>query len=262
MQNQLLIVVILSVALYISGYFRTIFIYAGLLLQSYYIFSRGMLLGRLPLVGPHDTLFFLSVSLVLFALPVAWKMKNRKRFLNSITASAVFFIFLSLLYRPYDAPLPPVLSTFWFEAHVALSFFSYALFAIAAVLGILYLVEDFSKGGRGGIVKESEEDLNLSSQKDIEILQYKAVLVGFCLFSVAMVFGGIWAYLAWGTYWLWTPKELWTVILWLFYSLYLHARLRKWWAGKPSVILGIIGFAIVMFTYLGVSLFMKSSHAF
>jgi ABC-type transport system involved in cytochrome c biogenesis permease subunit len=77
-----------------------------------------------------------------------------------------------------------------------------------------------------------------------------------------MVFGGIWAYFAWGTYWLWTPKELWTVILWLFYSLYLHARLRPWWSGRPSAILGIIGFVIVMFTYLGVSLFMKSSHTF
>jgi ABC-type transport system involved in cytochrome c biogenesis permease subunit len=77
-----------------------------------------------------------------------------------------------------------------------------------------------------------------------------------------MVFGGIWAYLAWGTYWLWTPKELWTVILWLFYSLYLHARLRQWWQGKPAAALGVLGFIIVMFTYLGVSLFMKSSHTF
>ena len=122
-----------------------------------------------------------------------------------------------------------------------MSFFAYALFGIAAVLGILALA---------------------SKEAGIEVVQYKAILLGYCLFSTAMVCGGIWAYLAWGTYWLWTPKELWTVILWLFYSLYLHARLRKWWTGRPSVILGIIGFGIVMFTYLGVSLFMKSSHTF
>jgi ABC-type transport system involved in cytochrome c biogenesis permease subunit len=94
------------------------------------------------------------------------------------------------------------------------------------------------------------------------MLQYKIILVGYSLFSAGMIFGGIWAYLAWSTYWLWTPKELWTVILWLFYSLYLHARLRNWWEGKPSVSLGIIGFFIMMFTYLGVSLLMESSHAF
>lgn len=241
MQDPILILVILSVAFYIFGYYRVIFIWSGLSLQVAYIFSRGIQLGRLPLVGPHDTLFFLSASIVLFAIPIAQKIENRQRFLNSIIVLSVFFIFLSLLFKPYSTPLPPVLRTFWFEAHVAFSFFSYALFGIAAVLGILFLV---------------------NKEKKVEILQYKAILTGYFLFSTAMVFGGIWAYLAWGTYWLWTPKELWTAILWLFYSLYLHARLRRWWAGKPSVILGIIGFVIVMFTYLGVSLFMKSSHVF
>ncbi len=232
---------VLSIAFYLLGSYRTIFIWPGLILQLAYLFSRGIQLSRLPLVGPHDTLFFLSASSVIFAVPIALKIRNRQRFLNSVTVLALFFIFLSLLYKPHNYPLPPVLKTFWFETHVAFSFFSYALFGIAAVIGILFL---------------------LNKEEKIEILQYKAILVGYFLFSAAMVFGGIWAYYAWGTYWLWTPKELWTVILWLFYSLYLHARLRQWWTGRPSVILGIIGFVIVMFTYLGVSLFMKSSHTF
>ena len=59
--------------------------------------------------------------------------------------------------------------------------------------------------------------------------QYRSLLLGYVLFSIAMIFGGIWAYLAWGTYWLWTPKELWTTIVWFFYSLYLHARLVRGW---------------------------------
>ena len=235
------ILAILSIAFYLLGFYRVIFIWPGLILQLAYLFSRGIQLSRLPLVGPHDTLFFLSASSVIFAIPIALKMKNRQRFLNSVTILALFFIFLSLLYKPHNFPLPPVLKTFWFETHVAFSFFSYSLFGIAAVIGVLFFID---------------------KEENVELLQYKAILVGYFLFSAAMVFGGIWAYYAWGTYWLWTPKELWTVILWLFYSLYLHARLRQWWAGRPSVILGIIGFVIVMFTYLGVSLFMKSSHTF
>lgn len=220
--------------------------YAGFLLQAAYMLYRGIQLGRLPIIGPHDTLFFMSVSTVLFGFPITFKQKNRQKLFYPIVGLSVFFVLLSLLYKPVDTPLPPVLKTFWFETHVALSFFSYALFGIAAVFGILFF-----------IFKDSEEGL-----KSIESLQYKAIVVGYCLFSAAMIFGGIWAYLAWGTYWLWTPKELWTVILWLFYSLYLHARFRQGWAGRPSVILGITGFIIVMFTYLGVSLFMKSSHTF
>ncbi len=237
----------LPAVFYLLGYSRTVFVYLGLAIQTAYVFSRGMQLGRLPIIGPHDTLYFLSFSVVLFALPITFRMTNRGRHLFPMLGLSTAFIFLSLFFPEHSSPLPPVLKTFWFESHVALSFFSYALFGIAAVLGMTFL---FFGGGDKGVPDEAE------------VLQYKAILLGYCFFSAAMVFGGIWAYFAWGTYWLWTPKELWTVILWLFYSLYLHARLRQWWSGRPSAILGIVGFGIVMFTYLGVSLLMKSSHAF
>jgi ABC-type transport system involved in cytochrome c biogenesis permease subunit len=134
-----------------------------------------------------------------------------------------------------------VLKTYWFELHVAMSFLSYALFGLAAILGVSYL---------------KRQDAAL------ERLQYKSIFVGYSLFSLSMILGGVWAFLAWGTYWLWTPKELWTSLLWLYYGLYLHARLWQWWAGRPVAVLGIIGFAVVLFTYLGVGLLMKSSHAF
>lgn len=241
MDNILLALTIGSTACYVFGYFRMPFIFTGLILQIAYLSVRGVSLDRIPLVGPHDTLYFMSASIVLFALPVSWRMKERRRVLNASVAMAVFFVALSLLYKPHNSPLPPVLQTFWFETHVVLSFFAYALFGIAAILGGIYLRD---------------------RQREFVTLQYKAILVGYCFFSIAMIFGGIWAYLAWGTYWLWTPKELWTVILWLFYSLYLHARLSPWWMGRPVSILAIAGFFIVMFTYLGVSLFMKSSHSF
>jgi len=241
MQLPPVYIAILSAALYVFGYYRMPFVYGGFLLQVAYMVLRGTELGRLPLIGPHDTLFFLSTSFMLFAIPASFSLKKRERLLNPAIALTVCFMFFSMLAKPHSFPLPPVLKTFWFEIHVAFSFFSYALFGLAAVLGVLYLID------REAIT---------------EALQYKIILVGYFLFSVAMIFGGIWAYYAWGTYWLWTPKELWTVILWLFYSLYLHARLRKWWIGRPAALLGIIGFVIVMFTYLGVSLLMKSSHAF
>ena len=251
----MIILPILPALFYIFGYSRTVFVYAGFAVQAAYMFYRGVQLGRLPIIGPHDTLYFLSFATVLFALPITFGMRNRGRHLFPMLGLSAVFILLSLFFPPHSAPLPPVLKTFWFESHVALSFFSYALFGIAAVLGTTFLFvreEDKDRGAAG---------TSLPSET-AEVLQYKAILVGYCFFSAAMVFGGIWAYFAWGTYWLWTPKELWTVILWLFYSLYLHARLRQWWSGRPSAILGIIGFGIVMFTYLGVSLFMKSSHTF
>jgi ABC-type transport system involved in cytochrome c biogenesis permease subunit len=137
--------------------------------------------------------------------------------------------------------MPPVLKTIWFELHVILSFVSYALFAIGAIFGLLSVYGNDVRAERS---------------------QYRSLLLGYVLFSIAMIFGGIWAFLAWGTYWLWTPKELWTTIVWFFYSLYLHARLVRGWSGSKTAWMGVVGFVIVLFTYAGVGLLMKSSHEF
>lgn len=235
-------------ALYIFGLAYAPLFYAGFAVQSGYLLWRGLMLDRLPLVGVHDTLNFFAASLMGFSIAVHLSLGRRTekgspsaQLLWTAAVMAALLTALSLLQKPHSSFLPPVLRTYWFELHVALSFFAYALFAMGAALGAVYL--------RGG-------------QPDVERLQYKMVFVGYGLFSLAMIFGGVWAYLAWGTYWLWTPKELWTTILWLFYSLYLHARLRRRWLGKVSAALGIAGFFVAMFTYLGVGLLMKSSHAF
>jgi len=236
-----MIVLFLSCAFYVAGFFKRPLFLAGLVLQVSYIISRGLELDRLPLVGPHDTLAFMAASIAIFSIPFALVLKERPAFHSGAALTCAVFTALALVSTPHNSPLPPVLRTFWFETHVVTAFLSYALFGIAALLGLLYLrkAEDVMDG-----------------------LQYRAVLTGYCLFSASMIFGGVWAYLAWGSYWLWTPKELWTSILWLFYSLYLHARLRSWWAGRPMAYLGIAGFSVVMFTYLGVGLLMKSSHSF
>ena len=233
----------LSFAAYLFALWKRPLIYVGLVIQVAYIISRGAELGRLPLVGPHDTISFLAASIAAFAIPFAFALeqKQRRDFIGLISAVAAIFTVFALTAKQHNSPLPPILKTIWFECHVVLAFMSYALFGVAAVLGY------FSLKDRSVLM---------------DGLQYRAILVGYCLFTLSMVFGGIWAYLAWGTYWVWTPKELWTSISWAFYSFYLHARLRQWWLGRPMAILSIAGFAVVLFTYLGVSLLMKSSHSF
>jgi ABC-type transport system involved in cytochrome c biogenesis permease subunit len=230
-----------SFAFYLFAVWKRPLFYIGLALQIAYIASRGIELSRLPLVGPHDTLIFLTASIAAFAIPFGFTLKERKQFFNVVAILVSVLTAFAMTAKQHNSPLPPVLKTFWFECHVVLAFMSYALFGIAAIFYGLYLKQQHNA---------------------VEGLGYRAVLIGYCLFTLSMIFGGIWAYLAWGTYWIWTPKELWTSILWAFYSFYLHARLRQWWMGKPMAYLGVVGFGVVMFTYLGVSLLMKSSHSF
>jgi ABC-type transport system involved in cytochrome c biogenesis permease subunit len=188
----------------------------------------------------HDTLSFLAFSLGLSAFVAGWH--RRDRMFSGLAVSLIVLFLAGSAWSPRAVhALPPVLKTLWFELHVILSFASYALFGLAAIFGVISLS---------------------TSEADAERSQYRSILLGYVLFSTAMIFGGIWAYLAWGTYWLWTPKELWTTIVWFFYSLYLHARLVRGWTGPKVIWMGIVGFLIVLFTYAGVGLLMKSSHEF
>jgi ABC-type transport system involved in cytochrome c biogenesis permease subunit len=232
-----------SAVLYLFGSFRRPLFLAGLLAELVYLALRGVALGRLPLVGPHDTLVFFSASLGLMAVPFLYAraLRDSDRFCWGAGLLASLFTFLAFRFPAMNMPLPPILRTYWFELHVALAFFAYALFGIGAILGALFLA---------------------GKERPLLDLQYKAALVGYSFFSGSMVSGGIWGYYAWGTYWLWTPKEFWTSILWLFYSFYLHLRLKgtQWERGVAWG--GIVGFGVALFTYLGVSILMKSSHSF
>jgi ABC-type transport system involved in cytochrome c biogenesis permease subunit len=226
--------------LYPPALVRLRWMLAALAVHAALIVASAVSYGRVPLIGTRDTLSFLAWSIGAVSLVFGW---NRKRDAFSYLAIPLILLMLagSVLSPVMRGPLPPVLRTIWFELHVMLSFLSYALFAVGAVFGILCL--------RG-------------AGPEAELSQYRNLLLGYVLFSAAMVFGGVWAHLAWGTYWLWTPKELWTTIVWFFYSLYLHARLVKGWTGRPAAWMSIAGFVIVMFTYVGVGLLMKSSHEF
>jgi len=228
------------IILYLAGLYRLRFLLPALALHAGLIVSTALGYGRIPLIGPHETLGFLAFSIGCAGVIAGW---NRARDLFSfITVPLIVLLLAGSAVSPsMPGGMPPVLKTIWFELHVILSFVSYALFAIGAVFGVLALY-----------YREDHAEVN----------QYRSLLLGYVLFSTAMIFGGIWAYLAWGTYWLWTPKELWTTIVWFFYSLYLHARLVRGWAGPKVIWAGIIGFAVVMFTYIGVGFLMKSSHEF
>ena len=234
---------VLTSALYLfGGHKRPLFI-AGLVAGLAYLAVRGAALGRLPLIGPHDTLAFFSGCIALMALPFLFSpaLKGEGWFSWGSGFMAALFALLALPFPAFNMPMPPVLNTLWFELHVALAFFAYALFAIDALCGVRFLIV--------------RERVSLD-------LQYRAALVGYSFFSASMVSGGIWGYYAWGTYWLWTPKELWTSILWLFYSFYLHLRLKGPQWERAIAWAGIAGFAVTLFTYLGVSMLMKSSHSF
>jgi len=94
----------------------------------------------------------------------------------------------------------------------------------------------------------------LPERARLDDMTYRLVLLAFPLLGFGIVMGAFWAFDAWGSYWSWDPKETWSLVTFLFYALYLHTRRTLGWTGRRTAILAIAGFALVVFTYLGVNL--------
>jgi ABC-type transport system involved in cytochrome c biogenesis permease subunit len=239
-----------SFALYLLGLFtvpfRKIKAYklittAGLLLHTAALILRTIEVGHAPMANRYETLLFFSWAIILTNLIVVLRYNVAK---TSLITTPIGLILLFWAMGASDAitPMYPALKTRWFEIHVTSAFASYALFTLAMAGAILFL-------------STGEEE-----SKTFSDINNKAVLWGFVLFSLSMYSGAIWGYLAWGAYWMWEPKMLWSFILWFYYAGILHGKYIKAWRGRPVAYLTIVGFGIVLFTYLGVSILMRSTH--
>jgi cytochrome c-type biogenesis protein CcsB len=114
----------------------------------------------------------------------------------------------------------------------------------------------------GYVLKGVLEKLNVTPDM-LEEITYRSIAVGFPIFTLGgLIFGAIWADQAWGVYWSWDPKETWSLITWFIYAFYLHGRMVRGWKGKKVAIVAVIGFAAVIFTYLGVNLLLSGLHSY
>ncbi|MEK4977800.1 c-type cytochrome biogenesis protein CcsB [Bacillus sp. FSL K6-6540] len=116
---------------------------------------------------------------------------------------------------------------------------------------------------RKPLAKFIQPALNRLDPDDLDEISYRAIAIGFPVFTLGgLIFAMIWAEIAWGRFWGWDPKEVWALITWLFYSVYLHLRLSRGWQGKYSSWLSVIGFIVVMFTLVGVNLIIAGLHSY
>lgn len=135
--------------------------------------------------------------------------------------------------------------------HVSMAIFAYALFTVSFGCAVVYLLQT-----------QTNRFSWLPSAEAADELGYKAVIVGFPLLALNLILGAYWANYAWGHYWSWDPKETSALVTWLIYAIYLHVRglrgLRNKWSGW----LLVLGFAAVLFTFLGVSFIVPGLHSY
>jgi len=102
----------------------------------------------------------------------------------------------------------------------------------------------------------------LPSAEALDRITYKTICIAFPLLTLMIAAGAYWANRTWGSYWSWDPKETWAAITWLVYAGYLHMRITRGWRGRRAAYFAILGFAVVMFTFFGVTYLLPGMHAY
>ena len=221
--------------------------------------SYQMGIGRAPMTNLYESLVFFAWTIALIYL-----ILERKFNIRTVGAFVAPFPFLIMAYaslNPNDIqPLVPALKSNWLIFHVMSCFVGYAAFAVSFGVSILYF---FKIGSEKRSTKPIESFWDsFPSSTALDEIGYKTIAIGFPLLTIGIVTGAFWANVAWGTYWSWDPKETWSLIVWLIYAAYLHARITRGWRGKRAAILSIIGFAATLFCYLGVNLILSGLHSY
>jgi len=231
------------------------FALVGLITHTAALILRTIESNHAPFTNMYESLSFLSWSAILAYIIMEGKFKIRKAGPYFLLIVIALMALASSPLMPKEAvPLVPALQSYWLWLHVSVTLLGEAFFAIAFVTSILYLVAD-SKERKG-------KETSLSSEK-LDSISYRCIAVGFPLFTLGgLIFGMVWAYMAWGSYWSWDPKEVWSLITWFVFALYLHTRLVMGWRGRKSAFIAILGFLAALFTYFGVNYLLAGLHSY
>jgi cytochrome c-type biogenesis protein CcsB len=188
-----------------------------------------------------------------------FQVKFRLMVLGSFVAPFAAFLMIVSSTLPWvQGPVKPLFKSVWLTIHVVTVFMGDALFAITFLVAIMYLIQErqIKKKKLGSFFKR------LPSLATLDTINYYALIYGFPFLTVGMITGSIYAQLALGSYWRWDPKEVWSLITWLFYAALIHERLAVGWRGRRAAIMSIVCFSVLIFTFVGASLWMGGYHSF
>jgi ABC-type transport system involved in cytochrome c biogenesis permease subunit len=195
-------------------------------------------LGRPPMQTLGETRLWYAFFLVIVGILSFHKWKF-SWFIPLSTVIALVFLLIDM-FRPgyFDKAMMPALQSPWFVPHVILFIFSYAILGVTAIISLRELWIDLKK--------QPASEKSLSAVDNL-------VTAGLSLFTVAMLFGALWAKQAWGHYWTWDPKETWALITWMAYKIFLHFRLYRPHRRRTAFLMLFSAFLLLLICWFGVN---------
>lgn len=210
---------------------------------------RTIVVRRAPLSNQYEFAVSFAWGIMLAMVIVEWRTKLRALALAVLPVGLALSLYSLTLDDTATELMPALQNGFLLPLHVVTASLGYGAAAVSFGAAVLYLLHDHL--GR----------VRLPGKERLDEIGYRSIIIAYPLITLMIILGAIWANVAWGRYWSWDPKETSALVTWLFYSAYLHARVVGNWRGARAAWLLILGFAAVIFTFMG-NLFFGGLHSY
>ncbi len=213
--------------------------------------------GVLPATSLRQSLDVFSWAIMGAALVV--NLRLEVKILGALAGPICALLLLAASVLPrVEGVTSAAYKSLWIIVHVVTIMAGYGLLALTCLGGVLYLIQDHALKAK----KMGPTFQRLPSLGRLDALSHQSLVAGFLLMTIGLITGAVYAQMALGSYWRWDPKEVWALITWLLYAALLHTRLVQGWRGRRGAWLGVVAFAVLVFTFVGAGLLFPSYHSF
>ena len=222
-------------------------LWAGIAAHTATAIARWSAAGHAPVTDNYE----LNLTGTWFTVLIFLLFERLKKVDLSIALIVTPVVFLvlghGLLSRTSPIPMGPAFQSPWLVVHVIFAWLSFGCFAIAFGAAILFLAKEK--------FPDWQPVNKVPDANGLDLAGYRFIVLGFINHAVMLVSGAIWAKKLWGHYWSWDVLEIWSLITFLFYAFYLHARSFLGWRMKRSAWLTVLGFVVLAISFWGVHWF-------
>ncbi|MCC9195602.1 c-type cytochrome biogenesis protein CcsB [Arthrobacter sp. zg-Y820] len=235
----------------------------GAVIHTAAVVARGLAAHRVPWGNMYE--FCTTGALVVAVVFLLVLLRRDLRFLGTLVLALVLIMMMvaTIGFPTPVAHLIPALQSYWLVIHVSVAVIASALFTLTFAMSVLQLLQADreSKIRAGGASKLAFLRIVPSAQS-LENFAYRINAVAFVLWTFTVMAGSIWAEQAWGRYWGWDTKEVWSFVIWVVYAGYLHARATRGWTGTRAAWLSIVGYLCIIFNFTIVNVYFAGLHSY
>ncbi|GAB3443636.1 c-type cytochrome biogenesis protein CcsB [Streptomonospora sediminis] len=234
----------------------------GLLLNLAQIVTRGIAADRWPWGNMFE--FVVAISLCSVAAFLFAAVRYQARFLGTfVLVPVVLLLGIAARWLYSEAgPVIPALHSYWIAIHVSAAIIATGGFMVAGAGAVAYLMSRRAELKRAAGERVAGVAAKLPAAELLDRVSHRFIILAFPLWTFAIIAGAVWADEAWGRFWGWDPKEVWSFITWVVYAAYLHARATAGWRGSKATWIGLAGFACLLFNFFGVNYIFSGLHSY